>query len=419
MRDSSKSTLSALKGTMHKSVVGYYRTKDFIKALRRCKTPVEEKALVAKEAAGIRQALRSPLTTADHRYHSLGKLLVLHLLGHTTLYGQVEYIKLAGNVRKATGRPRLNHKRLGYLGCALLLDREQPTLPLICNTINHDLAISLEQNDATIGALASTALGLLTGISSIARELLPDILVMLSEPRLSADVRRRLIACTARAVQANGVESGELFVSTTRGVQPVMHACLEALLADRSEGTLMAYCQLLANLLTFAGVEERTILGEQGRARLLPTLMRVYNGVGSWSPENDLSRMPNPVLQSALLRCFALLGHKDTVSSDFIANSLLHQSSAHNPTTEGRRPSGANNTSSQSSSQPWTLVAVNLLMDRCACILEIEAPAAARAVAIRQLEELLLAEDISDSTVRYSHIPLLIMVSCSMSMWPL
>ena len=138
MKDSSFTSLSKIQGTMHRAMVGYFRTKDFIKAVRRCKNTAEERALLAREAASIRNALKNPNLSADHRYHSLGKLAVMHLLGYPVQFGQVECMKLAASVRKSTGKPRLNHKRLGYLGTSLLVDGEQCTLPLICNTIKSD-----------------------------------------------------------------------------------------------------------------------------------------------------------------------------------------------------------------------------------------------------------------------------------------
>lgn len=378
-------TLSAIRDSVHKSLVGYFRTKDFIKALRRCKTPQEEKALVAREGAAIRTALKSATTTPDHRYHSLGKLVVLHLLGHSTLYGQIDFMKLAANVRKSTGLPRLNHKRLGYLGCTMLLDRDQSTLPLICNTIKHDLLTN--HADGMIGALAANVLGILAGNPGIGSELLPDILRVLHEGgargSLSPDLRKRLLAAAGRIVLHDSTAC-ELFVTSTRSSRPVIHSVLEGCLqGDRSEGALMALCQLLLALLRSSRGDTHRIIRDELRSRLLPTLMRVYSSA-SFSPETDLSRVPNPLLQSSLLQCFCLLGQGDVVASEFIASALLSESaSAHRRGDES-----------------LCLADVALVLERCGCLLGIEAPAAAQSVAVHQLEELLVGE-ITDVTIRY------------------
>src|SRR5258708_39603521 len=88
------SACCCFQGTVNKKVKGWYRLKEFVRLLRKCKPSAEERALMAKEAASIRSALKSDCPS-DQRWHSLAKLLFLHLQGYPVHYGQVECMKLA------------------------------------------------------------------------------------------------------------------------------------------------------------------------------------------------------------------------------------------------------------------------------------------------------------------------------------
>lgn len=145
---SSASAMNRLSSNVVKAITGYYRLKDFIHALRGCKTLAAERALIAKESFAIRTAFKEE-TGPDQRYHSIAKLLYIHLLGYPAHFGQVECLKLAAS-------PRLTDKRLGYLGVVLLIDEQQQTLTLVTNSLKSDLnSPSTTVVGLALGALAS------------------------------------------------------------------------------------------------------------------------------------------------------------------------------------------------------------------------------------------------------------------------
>ena len=72
----------------------YHR--DLIRAVRACKTAAEERSVVAKESAALRNAFRDQDTLYRHR--NVAKLMFIHMLGYPTHFGQMETLKLIAAV---------------------------------------------------------------------------------------------------------------------------------------------------------------------------------------------------------------------------------------------------------------------------------------------------------------------------------
>ena len=100
--------------------------RDMIRSVRACKTAAEEREVVAKECAALRDLLKEPIQ--HHRHRNIAKLMFIHMLGYPTHFGQMECIKLI-----AEGD--YPEKRIGYLGLMVLLDERQEVLMLVTNSI--------------------------------------------------------------------------------------------------------------------------------------------------------------------------------------------------------------------------------------------------------------------------------------------
>lgn len=133
-RSETAEAVSRFHGSVRKAFTGFYRIKDFIRRLRATKTAHDERTLVAKESAAIRSSFKDASITAEHRYHSLGKLIYIYLMGYPALFGQVECMKLAATIG-GEAQLRLKDKRMGYLGVTLLSDEHQETLTLVTNSL--------------------------------------------------------------------------------------------------------------------------------------------------------------------------------------------------------------------------------------------------------------------------------------------
>ncbi len=66
--------------------------RELIRNVRQCKTAAEERDVVAKESAALRNAFREQDTLYRHR--NVAKLMYIHMLGYPTHFGQMETLKL-------------------------------------------------------------------------------------------------------------------------------------------------------------------------------------------------------------------------------------------------------------------------------------------------------------------------------------
>lgn len=67
-------------------------SRDLIRAVRACKTAAEERDVIAKESAALREAFREQ--DARYRHRNIAKLMYIHMLGYPTHFGQMETLKL-------------------------------------------------------------------------------------------------------------------------------------------------------------------------------------------------------------------------------------------------------------------------------------------------------------------------------------
>jgi AP-1 complex subunit gamma-1 len=104
------------------------RLRELIKLVRNTKTAADERSVVAKECANIRNAIRAE--SSEYRHRNVAKLLYIHMLGHPTHFGQMECLKLLASTSYAD-------KRVGYLGLMLLLDEKQEVLMLATHSLKR------------------------------------------------------------------------------------------------------------------------------------------------------------------------------------------------------------------------------------------------------------------------------------------
>eukprot|EP00882_Tetradesmus_deserticola_P015540 GHRQ01016560.1.p2 GENE.GHRQ01016560.1~~GHRQ01016560.1.p2 ORF type:complete len:124 (+),score=13.92 GHRQ01016560.1:192-563(+) len=68
------------------------RLRELIRAVRSCKTQAEERDVIAKESAALREAFREQ--DPRYRHRNIAKLMYIHMLGYPTHFGQMETLKL-------------------------------------------------------------------------------------------------------------------------------------------------------------------------------------------------------------------------------------------------------------------------------------------------------------------------------------
>ena len=83
------------------------KLRDLIRNVRACKTAAEERALIQREKAAIRESFAA--NENEYRRRNVAKLLFISMLGHDTDFGQLECLKLIT-------ANSFTEKRIGYLG---------------------------------------------------------------------------------------------------------------------------------------------------------------------------------------------------------------------------------------------------------------------------------------------------------------
>ncbi|CAN6903478.1 unnamed protein product [Brassica oleracea var. botrytis] len=104
------------------------RLRDMIRSIRACKTAAEERGVMRKECADIRASINE--NEPHDRHMNLAKLMLIHMLGYPTHFGQMECLKLISS-------PGFPEKRIGYLRLMLLLDERQEVLMLVTNSLKQ------------------------------------------------------------------------------------------------------------------------------------------------------------------------------------------------------------------------------------------------------------------------------------------
>lgn len=266
------------------------RLRDLIKQVRQCKTAAEERDVIAKESAALRQAFKEQDGTYRHR--NVAKLMYMHMLGYPTHFGQMETLKLIAS----SGFPE---KRVGYLGLMILLDERQEVLMLVTNSLKNDLN---SRNQYTVG-LALCALGNICS-TEMARDLGPEVERLLASQ--NPYLRKKAALCASRVL---------------RKVPDMLESFAErapALLEDRSHSVLLAGVTLMLDICAQAPQ-----VVEAYRPHV-PLLCRVLRSLimGGFAPDYDVGGINDPFLQVAILRLLRVLGRGSAEASDAMSDVL-------------------------------------------------------------------------------------------------
>nr|PNR43621.1 hypothetical protein PHYPA_016002 [Physcomitrium patens] len=236
------------------------RLRDMINSIRACKTAAEERTVVTKECAALRDLLKEPVQY--HRHRNIAKLIFIHMMGYPTHFGQMECIKLI-----AEGD--FPEKRIGYLGLMVLLDERQEVLMLVTNSIKkYPIPIHAESMlgfPVSIAALCAVR---------IVRKV-PDLIESYKGPALN------LLMGKHHGVLVAGVK-----------------LCFEL-------------CQASAAALEHFRKQVSTIVG------VLKSLV-----LSGYASEYDVTGISDPLLQIKLLKLLRLVGRGDNESSDVMSDVL-------------------------------------------------------------------------------------------------
>lgn len=266
------------------------RLRDLIKEVRSCRTAADERAVIQKESAAIRQSFRAEEGELLHR--NVAKMLYIHMMGFPTYWGQFACLKLISSNSYAD-------KRIGYLGVMLLLDEKQEILTLVTQCLKNDLA----HPNHFISGLALVSLGNISS-AEIARDLAPEVEKLLGSK--NPYVRKKAALCAIRTLR-KCPDLMENFVPRVR-----------ALLAERNHGVLVTGVKLMTE------VCEADPVNVEFFRKLVPTLVRMLKQLssGGSAPEYDVSGVTDPFLQVNILRLLRALGRNHAETTEEMADTL-------------------------------------------------------------------------------------------------
>ncbi|XP_075241628.1 AP-1 complex subunit gamma-1-like [Convolutriloba macropyga] len=321
------------------------RLRDLIRQVRACRTQAEERAVVNKECATIRNSFRED--DNENRCKNIAKLLYIHMLGYPAHFGQLECLKLIAS-------PKFSDKRIGYLGAMLLLDEKQDVHLLITNSLKNDMTHSNHYNVAlslcTLGAICST---------EMCRDLAGEVEKLLKSA--NSYIKKKAALCAARIIR-KVPELIEMFLPASR-----------QLLQEKNHGTLLAGVVLITEMC----IKSQDCLVHF--RKMVQNLVRILKNLtmSGYSPDHDVSGISDPFLQVRILQLLRILGHNDCDASEAM-NDILAQIATNTETSKN--------------------VGNSILYETVMCIMDIKSETGLRVLAVNILGRFLLN---ADKNIRY------------------
>ncbi|KAL9975141.1 hypothetical protein ACROYT_G012263 [Oculina patagonica] len=277
------------------------KLRDLIRTIRAARTAADERAVIAKECAYIRDSFREE--DNDFRCRNVAKLLYIHMLGYPAHFGQLECLKLIAS-------PKFTDKRIGYLGAMLLLDERQDVHLLVTNSLKNDLSHS----NQFVQGLALCSLGNICS-QEMSRDLAGEVEKLLKST--NSYLRKKAALCAVRIVR-KVPELMEVFVPTTR-----------SLLNERNHGVLVSGVSLVTEM---CRVNPETLSHFR---RHVPILVKTLKNLvmSGYSPEHDVSGISDPFIQVKVLRLLRMLGKDEESVSDQM-NDVLAQVATNTETSK-------------------------------------------------------------------------------------
>uniref|UniRef100_A0A1I8JFH2 Adaptin_N domain-containing protein n=1 Tax=Macrostomum lignano TaxID=282301 RepID=A0A1I8JFH2_9PLAT len=261
------------------------RLRDLIREIRAAKTAAEERAVVNRECAQIRDCFREE----DNAYRLVPQCGQAAVHPHAGLSGP-----LWPNGMPQTGSvaPKFSDKRIGYLGAMLLLDERAEVHLLVTNSVKNDMNHSTQY-------IVSLALSTLGSICSpeMSRDLAGEVQALIKSN--NAYLRKKAALCALRIIQK---------------IPDIMEMYIPCLCSTKK----------ITSIFQFLNVPQ-----------LVPNLVRILKNLimSGFSQDHDVNGVSDPFLQVKILQLLRILGHQDSAASEQM-NDILAQVATNTETSK-------------------------------------------------------------------------------------
>lgn len=269
------------------------KLRELIREVRQCKSASAERAVIAKELANIRTAIKDK-NQLEYRHRNVAKLMYCDMLGYPTHFGQMEVLKLLAS------KPFVE-KRLGYLALMQLLDENTEVLMLATQSLKQDMC---HENPFVVG-LALCAMGNIAS-TDISRDLGRELEKLLKHS--NPYIRKKALCTAIRVIQRVPEMSEEYFKSALITLED----------SGQGHGPMVAAAQLLYAICSKRGKLCRKL--KKYSTHIISRLSSLLRS--SYDPDHDIGGVTDPFLQVYLLKLLRLVSVGDKKLSDDVDSTL-------------------------------------------------------------------------------------------------
>ena len=269
------------------------KIRQLIKKVRACRTAEEERSVINKESAEIRNLSKDP--NAPNKARNLCKAIYMQMMGYQTSFMQMSCINLLAS-------SDFTEKRIAYSALPLVIDSTSQVLLLATSTIKKDLQ---NRDNPEIQALALNAVGDVC-TPDMCREISMEVANIIQNTE-DSNVKKRA-ACAAVVIIKNCPEMIDSYIDK-----------IPLLLEDRTHSVCLSGIYLVIEMINVKPtIIEKIKKYHSMFIKYEKALLSV-----SYSPEFDVNGITDPFLQAKIIEIMQFTAKDDKELIDELADLFV------------------------------------------------------------------------------------------------
>lgn len=269
------------------------KIRQLIKRVRACRTAEEERSVINKESAEIRNLSKDP--NAPNKARNLCKAIYMQMMGYQTSFMQMSCINLLAS-------SDFTEKRIAYSALPLVIDSTSQVLLLATSTIKKDLQ---NRDNPEIQALALNAVGDVC-TPDMCREISMEVANIIQNSE-DANVKKRA-ACAGVYIIKNCPEMIDSYIDK-----------IPLLLEDRTHSVCLCGIYLVLEMISIKpSIIDKIKKYHSMFVKYEKSLLSV-----SYSPEFDVNGITDPFLQAKILEIMQYTAKDDKELIDELADLFV------------------------------------------------------------------------------------------------